>query len=111
MNSVNWLERINKSIETGEFSKLRDVVKLFKELQSEGKVNLHVFILASRGGVDSYLDHLYAFLRVTKDHGVKPFVHLFSDGRDVPPKQFLEDLPELEVRIKEKWSNIGLYFR
>lgn len=104
MNSVNWLERINKSIETGEFSKLRDVVKLFKELKSEGKVNLHVFILASRGGVDSYLDHFYAFLKVTKDYGVKAFVHLFSDGQDVPPKQFLNDLSEIEHQIKENNS-------
>lgn len=104
IGSVNWLKKINKSIETGEFAKLRDVLELFEDLKSEGKTNLHVFILASRGGVDSYLDHLYAFLKIAKEHGVKAFVHLFSDGQDVPPKQFLSDLPEIEQKIKENNS-------
>ena len=100
-NKVNWLDRINKAIVSGEFAKLPDFDQMFDDIRFYGNVNLHVFILASRGGVVSYLDHLYAFLEVVNARGAKPFVHLFSDGKDVPEKQFINDLPEIEGKIKE----------
>ncbi|PYC99519.1 hypothetical protein B4U78_016560 [Microbacterium esteraromaticum] len=99
-NKVNWLDRINKAIASGEFAKLPDFDQMFDEIKFYGNVNLHVFILASRGGVVSYLDHLYAFLEVVSARGAKPFVHLFTDGKDVPEKQFINDLPEIEEKIK-----------
>ncbi|AFN64992.1 phosphoglyceromutase [Mycoplasma wenyonii str. Massachusetts] len=91
------LYRINQAIKLGEFEHLENVQKVFEGLKS----NLHVMILASRGGVHSHISHLYAFLEVAKASGVKPFVHLFGDGRDVAPKQFLTDLEEIEEKIKE----------
>ncbi|AHC39937.1 phosphoglycerate mutase [Mycoplasma ovis str. Michigan] len=92
---------MNKSIETGDFPNREGVLDVFEQLKFNGNTNLHIYLLASRGGIDSYLDHLYAFLDVVKKHGIKPFVHIFSDGKDVPKKQFLKDLPEIEAKIKE----------
>lgn len=95
------LYRINQSIKLGQFASLEAVQSVFEDLKFDPDSKLHIMILASRGGVHSHIDHLYAFLGVTKERGVKPFVHLFSDGRDVPPKQFLTDLSEIETKIKE----------
>lgn len=97
----HWMSVITKSIETGNFAKRDDVLDVFEQLKFNGNTNLHIFLLASRGGIDSYLDHLYVFLDIVKKHKIKPFVHLFSDGQDVPQKQFLVDLPEIEEKIKE----------
>lgn len=95
------LYRINQAIKTGQFATLEDVQEVFNDLEFDPGTNLHIMILASRGGVHSHINHLYAFLEVTKSKGVKPFVHLFSDGRDVAPKQFLTDLEEIEAKVQE----------
>ncbi|CCE66557.1 2,3-bisphosphoglycerate-independent phosphoglycerate mutase [Candidatus Mycoplasma haematominutum] len=89
------LYRISQSIKKGEFENNETIVKLFRELKVEPSSNLHLLILASKGGVHSHLDHLFAFLKVAKHHNISPLVHLFSDGRDVAPSQFLKDLTEI----------------
>ncbi|AHC40043.1 phosphoglycerate mutase [Mycoplasma ovis str. Michigan] len=95
------LYRISQSIKSGQFSNLEDVQSVFNDLIERFNSNLHIMILASKGGVHSHVDHLYSFLKITKARGFKPFVHLFSDGRDVPPKQFITDLEEIVGKIKE----------
>ncbi|WP_232500298.1 2,3-bisphosphoglycerate-independent phosphoglycerate mutase [Mycoplasma suis] len=108
------LYRINQSIKRGEFPKIPAIQELLKDLNGNIKSNLHVFILASKGGVHSHLDHLYEFLRVANSYGIKSFVHLFSDGRDVAPSQFLVDLEEILPKLKETNSLLatisGRYF-
>jgi 2,3-bisphosphoglycerate-independent phosphoglycerate mutase len=42
--------------------------------------------LISDGQVHSSLTHLYALLKMAKDHGLdRVYVHCFLDGRDTPP--------------------------
>ena len=54
--------------------------------------------LLSDAGVHSHLKHFLAFIKVVKEHGKHPIVlHLFLDGRDVPPQSaqdFLKQLPQ-----------------
>lgn len=95
------LYRINQAIKRGEFSQIKAIKELIEELKKDSGSNLHVLILASKGGVHSHLEHLYEFLKVTNNQGIKVFTHLFSDGRDVPPNQFSIDLEEIVQKLRE----------
>ncbi|MDB4894622.1 MAG: 2,3-bisphosphoglycerate-independent phosphoglycerate mutase [Firmicutes bacterium] len=66
---------------------------------------LHIMGLVSDGGVHSHIDHLFALIDVAKAAGVpKLFIHVFLDGRDVPPKSALGYLERLETKL----SQVGL---
>ena len=58
--------------------------------------------LCSDGGVHSHLTHLYALLKLAKDHGLeKVFVHCFMDGRDVPPSSGKGYVEQVDAKLKE----------
>ncbi len=89
------LTRITNAIEDGSFftnSVLVDAMKAARRGHS-----LHLIGLVSDGGVHSHLDHLKGLLRMAKNVGVSDvFVHVFLDGRDVPPQSALTYLNDLE---------------
>ncbi len=95
------LTRINVSIRNGDFFKnsvLRDAISNVKLNDS----SLHLMGLVSYGGVHSYMTHLYALIKLAKEKGLKKvYIHVFLDGRDVPPKAALEDIKELDAFCKE----------
>ncbi|AFO51618.1 phosphoglyceromutase [Candidatus Mycoplasma haematolamae str. Purdue] len=97
------LYRIFQSIKRGEFSSIEAIKDVFSSLTGR----LHILILGSKGGVHSHIQHLYAFLDVCKERGVSPIVHLFSDGRDVAPTQFLTDLEEILPYLERTNSRVG----
>ena len=89
--------RINDAIASGEFGNnptLNDALSKANLLQRP----VHLLGLVSDGGVHSHIDHLYALIRACKQNGVKPLVHMITDGRDTAPQSALKDLPELEKR-------------
>lgn len=95
------LVRIDKAITTGEFSKNEKILGLF-DFVKKNDGSLHVMGLMSPGGVHSHMSHLFAFLKIAKDNGInKIFIHIFTDGRDVPPQSAAEYIKELEEKIKE----------
>ena len=58
--------------------------------------------LCSDGGVHSHLTHLYALVKLAKDHGLtKVFVHCFMDGRDVPPTSGKGYVEQVDAKLKE----------
>ncbi len=57
---------------------------------------LHLLGLVSDGGVHSHSRHLMALVELCRRRGVKPLLHMITDGRDTPPKSALNDLHELE---------------
>ncbi len=62
---------------------------------------LHLFGLLSNGGVHSHERHLYALLRLAKQHGLaRVFVHAFMDGRDTMPTSGLGHLEALEQQFQ-----------
>ncbi len=94
------LTRIDHSIETGEFFENPAINDLFKELIIKDKP-LHLMGLLSDGGVHSHNTHLYALLKLARMKGLKKvFIHVFLDGRDVPPKSAAEFIEDLEKEIK-----------
>ncbi len=89
------LVKINRACADGSIMKNPEVIKAFSYAKETGK-KLHLMGLTSTGGVHSSLDHLYKFIEISKEYGLKnTFVHCFMDGRDTDPKSgmgFIKDL-------------------
>jgi len=98
------LTRISLAIEDGSLYDNPVLKELCRKLvDSDGK--LHLLGLLSDGGVHSHNSHLYAFIRMAKQLGVKDVcVHAFMDGRDTPPSSGAGYLKELEQEL----AKIGL---
>lgn len=93
--------RISKSITDGDFFTNPTLVAAMEHPKKTGGA-LHLMGLVSPGGVHSHSEHLYALLRMAKQHGLrKVFVHAFLDGRDVPPSSAHEYLADLEEQITQ----------
>lgn len=97
------LTMIDKSIEDGEFFK-NIALKGAMEALGEGNA-LHLVGLTSDGGVHSHLNHLFALMDMAKKKDVKKvYIHIISDGRDVPPDSAKGYIQKIEEKIK----SIGL---
>jgi 2,3-bisphosphoglycerate-independent phosphoglycerate mutase len=98
--------KISEAISNGQFfinQALMDAI----EKASLSKRPLHLVGLVSDGGVHSHLDHLKAVIRLAKDHGVHPLLHMITDGRDTPPKSALNYLSEIETQLHECGGAVG----
>ena len=94
------LVRIDKSILSGEISNNNYFNILFKHVK-ENNSTLHVMGLLSDGGVHSHINHLFAFLKIAKENNIsKIAIHVFTDGRDVPPQSASSYIKKLEEFLK-----------
>lgn len=92
------LPRINNDIKSGNFHQntvFLDAINHAKKHNS--KINLIGII--SDGGVHSHTSHLNELIKLIKTHEFEGIVslHLFTDGRDVPPlsaEKYLNDLED-----------------
>ena len=95
------LVRISRALREGELAKNEVLQGLFRRVKERGSA-LHFIGLVSPGGVHSHTGHLYGFLRLAAEVGIKRvFIHAFLDGRDTPPQSALEYLEELEAKCAE----------
>lgn len=100
------LPRIIYSIHDGSFFK-NEAFKKAAEHTLANSSSLHIAGLVSSGSVHSYVDHLYALLDFAKQEGIKRvFLHVFTDGKDAPPKEGAKFLRGLEAKIKEEWPEV-----
>ncbi len=92
---------VDHEIETGEFYRNNVLATAMDGARTRGKA-LHLMGLISDGQVHSSLTHLYALLRMAKEHGLeRVFVHCFLDGRDTPPSSATEYVAALQRRMVE----------
>jgi len=105
--------RINDAIASGEFfanAALREAA----DYAADAGRPLHLIGLVSDGGVHSHLEHLYALLRLCRQRGARPLLHMITDGRDTPPRSALDYLPQVERRVHAAGGAIasvmGRYF-
>lgn len=90
------LVRINKSIEDKSFFGNKAFIFAFEHVK-KNKSALHIKGLVSPGGVHSHQNHVYALLKMAKEHGIKKiYIHVFADGRDVLPKSAIKYVQELQ---------------
>ena len=108
------LTYITHMIETREFFNNE---ALSKVISASADRRLHIMGLTSRGGVHSDLEHLFAVLEMAEFGGAKDIVlHLFTDGRDVPPDSGLGFVEEVESYLRSHpgrgrvASVVGRYF-
>ena len=93
--------RISKSIDDGEFFQNPAFLGAVENCKKHDSA-LHLMGLCSDGGVHSHLTHLYALLKLAKDHGLeKVYVHCFLDGRDVPPTSGKGYVEQVDAKLKE----------
>lgn len=90
------LQRVNRSIETGDFYENAALVGAFERARGRGG-DVHLLGLVSYGGVHSHIDHLRALLELARRQGMedRTWIHAFTDGRDVSPHSAVHDLAEL----------------
>ncbi|ARK24134.1 phosphoglycerate mutase (2,3-diphosphoglycerate-independent) [Sporosarcina sp. P37] len=95
------LTRIDKSIRDGEFFENAALLETMEHVKTK-KSALHVMGLLSDGGVHSHYEHLFALLKMAKEHGVeRVYLHAFLDGRDVGPTTAIPYIKRTEDVMKE----------
>ena len=93
------LEMINRSIESGEFYKNENILKVINHTK-ENNSRLHIMGLISDGGIHSHTSHLLAIVDMCKQQGIKEvYFHLFTDGRDTGIHTAQEWIKKLEDKI------------
>ncbi|MEG0380405.1 MAG: 2,3-bisphosphoglycerate-independent phosphoglycerate mutase [Kurthia sp.] len=95
------LTRIGKAIKDGDFFTNEALLKAINHAKQNNS-KLHLLGLLSDGGVHSHYEHLFALLKLAKEHGLSEvYVHGFLDGRDVGPKTATGYINETERQMKE----------
>ena len=93
------LKRIDVAIEKGTFFDNEALLKLSSHVKKNNS-KMHILGVVGSGRVHSSLNHLYALLQFCKKEGVdNAFLHLFTDGRDSPPKQGVEIIEQIETHL------------
>lgn len=95
------LPKIDKAIADGSFLStpaFLDAIAHVKQFDS----NLHIMGLASPGGVHAHVKHLSSLLELCAGQQLNKnvYIHLFTDGRDSPPKAALDHLREVQAAMK-----------
>ncbi len=95
------LTKITKQIRDGEFFSNGELLKAMRSAKENGK-KLHLYGLASTGGVHSHTEHLYALVEMAKKEGLDDvYIHAFTDGRDVAPTSGADFLKEIQEKLDE----------
>ena len=87
------MPRIDAAIADGALAADPTLATFAATLKESGGT-CHLLGILSDGGVHSHLRQTAALARIVANHGVAVAVHIFTDGRDVPPssaKGFLAD--------------------
>ena len=94
------LPRIDAAVADGSLAHNPALLSLIRRLQESGG-RCHLMGLVSPGGVHSHQDHIAAIARIVGGAGVPVAIHAFLDGRDVPPRSAIDDLPGFEDSLSD----------
>ena len=97
---VVWMDlpKINKDIAQGSFRNKPALKEFTDKLNMHGG-DAHIAGLMSPGGVHSHQDHMVELARKVTESGLTARIHVFLDGRDVPPSSALEYLAKFEAAL------------
>jgi 2,3-bisphosphoglycerate-independent phosphoglycerate mutase len=79
------LPRIDRALAEGEFANNPALVRLIGKLRASGGA-CHLVGLVSEGGVHSHQTQVAGLARALSEAGIPVAIHVFTDGRDVPPQ-------------------------
>lgn len=95
------LPRISNAIEDGSFFEKKEFIDAVNHAKKNNS-KVHLMGLVSDGGVHSHIEHLYGLLELMKRKNQENvFVHVFLDGRDVPPTIGKEHVIQLSSKMDE----------
>ena len=95
------LTRVSEAIADGSFFQNPAYLKVMNHCRESGAA-LHLVGLLSDGGVYSHTEHLYALLRMAREHGLRRvWIHAILDGRTAPPTSGAEYLRRTEAVCRE----------
>ena len=109
------LKKINLAIEKGSFYDNRAFLQAASHVKKYSS-KLHLLGLIGSGSVHSSMEHLYAALQFCKKEEINNVaLHLFTDGRDAPPKEGVKIIEKLEkhlgvIKIGQIASICGRYY-
>jgi 2,3-bisphosphoglycerate-independent phosphoglycerate mutase len=92
--------RVDKLIESGELFRHPALLAVTDQCRQKGSA-LHFLGLLQDQGVHATEEHLYALLELARREKLtRVFVHVFSDGRDTPPRSALTYIDRLERKMQ-----------
>ena len=94
------LPRINQAIADGSLRAALAATGLVDRLRGTGGT-CHLLGLISNGGVHSHQDHAVALARILHDEGIPAVLHVFTDGRDTPPRSAADFVREVEAALPD----------
>ena len=97
---VQDMVQIDSAIENGTFFDNRVLLDALEAARNKSRP-VHLVGLVSDGGVHSHINHLKALVYQCKQRGVKPLLHMITDGRDTSPQSALIYLREIENDLHE----------
>ena len=100
------LSLINKVVKDDNL-KNNEGLKLAIKHAKDNNSKFHIMGLMSPGGVHSHEEHIFALMKIASWNGLQPVVHLFTDGRDVPPRWIKNSIDKLNIVLKETDGIIG----
>jgi 2,3-bisphosphoglycerate-independent phosphoglycerate mutase len=101
------LLRVDLAIRDGSFFQNPALVAAAAEARRPG-ATLHLMGLVSDGGVHSHERHLAALIELARRQNVPRLrVHVFTDGRDTPPRSALQYIERLEAELARSGGSIA----
>ncbi len=94
------LPMIDRAIARGELAQNTELLAFIAKLKQSGGT-CHLLGLTSPGGVHAHQNHILALARIVSIAGVPVAVHAWLDGRDVPPQQAAESLPDVIAQLAQ----------
>ena len=92
------LPRIGAAIQDGSLARDETLRTFIANLRSTGGT-CHLVGLVSPGGVHAHQDHALALARIVVEAGVPVAIHVWTDGRDTPPKSGAEAVGRLAAAL------------
>jgi 2,3-bisphosphoglycerate-independent phosphoglycerate mutase len=94
------LVKIDAAISDGSFDANPVILASARQARDTARP-WHLLGLVSDGGVHSHVAHLEALLRLAVREGVRPLLHMVTDGRDTPPYSSLDYLARIEPLLEK----------
>ena len=104
------LPTINESIKDDSLKYHPVITRFVDSLKRTGGV-AHLAGLFSSGGVHAHQDHMIYLANALANDGINVNLHLFLDGRDVPPKTAIYDIKRLELILHKNVRVVTLIGR
>jgi 2,3-bisphosphoglycerate-independent phosphoglycerate mutase len=93
------LVKVSLALEDGSIEKNEALGEILEKSQ-----RVHLIGLLSDGGVHSHIEHTIGLAKLAKSRGLKVFLHLVTDGRDVSPSSANTYVAQIEAICDEDIS-------